>query len=562
VVGHHLDRLTGEVRVDGQPVTVTERGPSEVRFRMPSPRRCETDGRPIRVETSAGTATASLTVPGLLTFEVGESRVLDVESLRACTRIPSGQEYVLSVLSLARDTAWHQLISLRTFGSISDTTITATFSAPRASEASRRTRLDPLLDPTDASAMPLAPAYSAALATAAPGETVSLVDWSRTACSTPRERAATVSARVAAVEGSVVVLVDEAVPGRDAFLSGERATALRKAAALTDAHLLPTLRSLVGSDFTAPAGAGGRVFVLLDVATPTLGLAQPAEVVCAAGTNVMLTTMSASLAGSSTLSAGDLAAVMVHENFHVADVVTRRRRAAPAMLAWGEAWATAAEETASRLSLGEITGASPSSIDPTRHIRFTHSVPANDSERWSPWTGGGSYAADWLMLLYAREVLQQANPRDIRGEMLYERLLNALVPLGAAGGYPSLIAAALGMPVDTLLDRVVTAQTLDDRLPPGVAESRNLPQIRSWSSRIDPADVANWLVLGQRRVVLRMRNQRHHLAARGGAFEHLVFPTGPSASIQGTAAAQGVSFEVDAPLQTSSKVLIRLTRIR
>jgi hypothetical protein len=501
--GRNLSRLS-TLEVGDTHVQVVRTSDSTATFTVPTWRACETDGRrvPLRANGSVQLS-APLELRDTVALAAGESRVV-TGAEAACLRLGANdQDYVLSAVNPSRDAVQRsdRLLVLRTWTDGEPPPLPA---AATAARPSRRPGGAPRVLPRTAltAADPYSPdpaGFDPRYATAAPGDTVTLVDWPALArlggyphpCQVPRERVPTYPARVAAVSGRVVIAVDLRARSRDDHFAPASLALLAKAARLADASLVETVRAVFDPDFEPLRGAGGRYYVVLSDdlagavgASSDGGTAQPRSV-CALASE-MPTTLASATVLTTDLMARNLARIAIHEYAHTADVVTAARR-----LGWryahssgwmGEAWAVAAEETAVRIASGQPTGA--------RLSRVTDDHPFSTlglATLWgarpdlSPWTGPGQYEQGASLLMYARERAGEATLGSGR-DRLYLRLL-------ARGSWSlDALAAELGTTPEDLLDAWALAVATDDLVSAESAGASRLPQLVTWDNREPPMD--------------------------------------------------------------------------
>ena len=496
--GTGLDRLSGTLSVDGAVVAVTSRAATEMRFRMPAPRACEVDARPVPIASGAVTFTGKLTVPGVTRMEIGESRVLAPGELASlCLQLPSGtEEYVLSAVNRSTDdrsSAVDAMFTLRVHtagaGQPASSRAFADAEAPRREVAPHPgARLAAGARVAYAAApVPFDPRY----ATAVVADTVRWVDYAAPAalrsgyCDLPKDSVPTYPVIVAAVSsnGRTVIGIDARNPRLQEWLRADQRVLLTHVADIADRYALPAVREVMNRDHAPAAGGGGRWWHIFSSAAAgfTLDGAGRPQSSCRWNSEVAATLgPDVPLSGDNQVPA--VAAYLIHEYGHQADQVEQIRRfgamqtSVPGWLA--EAWAQSVQETAARLASSQPTAA--------RFDRLGADAPLPDFyvNAWgvrpepSPWRAGdpyprGAYEQGTRFLLYLRErwgdaPLGSAHPR------FYQRVAEL-------GRYdPASLASLVGASPETLLDAWSLAEATDDLVDPSVAAARGLPQLVTW----------------------------------------------------------------------------------
>lgn len=562
--------LTGlrALLVDGVAATgLVVRSDSVAEFRVPTLRACETDMRAVQV-TAGGAAAidAVVRVAPTVALRAGESRVLGEPELQCLRLAAADEDWVLSAANLAIPTA--EVESPRTLVSVR---VLGTGGAAMPAAAASREAAPPL-EP----AMPDAPALAGALAegpvpfdpryaTAAVGDTLRFVDWfagTPGICTLPAESVPSFPARVVAVAGQVVVVLDLRHPSAAAYQDPATLGWLREAAAMTDRLLLPTMRSVFDPDYAPPAGGGGRFWLKLgsmppvyadfagfayDGPLPTVNIASQAS--CPRSSEMVVSTINAQrLTLPQYQDPSWVAGLFLHEYAHSADALTSRRGRIAGIL--GEGLATLAEETASRIASGQPIGA--------RHAAVGSDAPGSVSgaafgmwgtqPQLGPWQSNGRYGANARMLLFVRELAGEASVDHGRRPTLYQRLIYAPVSWIDRPAVIGLITSTLGIDYAELVDRQALASVTAGLIDPGVAHT--LPRYTAWD-HAERARTSGPLAAGFAGRASRRASTAHTLAAADGGHAALYFMAD---------GARGVSLELQSIAQAER--IVRLTRLR
>jgi hypothetical protein len=499
--GTHLDRLTGSITVDGSGVTPTSRTPSEIRFTMPPGRACEVDGRPVSVQAGSLTHTGQLHVPGVVTLQVGESRVLSREEMATlCLQLPAGTErYVFSALNpaLAPASAPDALFTVRSWSGAGGASTSA---------VSQRAPLPPgpgHLAPVRSLAAAVSHQYAdspvpfdARYATAVVGDTLPWVDWWGSTlpnCADARERIPTIPIVVAALSssGRTVIAFDARSPQREAWTSPVVRARLTRAAEMMDKWVVAAVREAMDRGYQPLKGAGGRWFHVFRTDVPgwTVDNNDAPQTACRYSSEVP-STIGPDGPPQNDVQAEYLAGLAIHEYGHHAEGVYRIRRwgsLTPPMrvsTGWGsmgEAWAQTVQETASRLASGQPTAARYAPIEaPGSNVPYAdfYLNGYGESPGQSPWSvlpgsRGGYYDQGTRFLMFLRERWGDATLGSSA-----ERFFTRVQELPRYD-VPSL-TALVGMTATEALDRWSLAEATDDLVDPAAAAARGLPQIQSW----------------------------------------------------------------------------------
>lgn len=500
--GSNLDRISGGITVDGAPVTPTARTANEIRFAMPTGRSCEVDARPVAVQAGSLSHTGQLEVPGVLTLQVGESRVLTREEMATlCLQLPAGNErYVLSALNpgLEPATVPDALFTVRSWSG----------SGTSAGRVSARAPLTPAaaghVTPRRAVAAagshqygetpaPFDPRY----ATAVVGDTLPWVDWWGSAlpnCADARERIPTIRIVVAALSssGKTVIAFDARSPHGQVWTSPAVRTRLTRAAEMMDRWAVAAVRDAMDRGYEPLKGAGGRWFHVFRTDVPgwTVDNNDAPQTACRYSSEVP-STVGPDGPPQNDAQAEYLAGLAIHEYGHHAEGVYRIRRwgsLTPPMRVstrWGsmgEAWAQTVQETAARLASGQPTGARYTALDaPNSNVPYADfylngygETPAQSLWSVTPGSRGGYYDQGTRFLMFLRERWGDATIGS-GGDRFFARVQEL-----PHYDVPSL-ATLVGMSATDALDRWSLAEATDDLVDPGAAAARGLPQIQSWA---------------------------------------------------------------------------------
>ncbi len=565
--------------LDGVAATeLLARSDSVAEFRVPSMRACETDMRAVKV-TADGSAPigAVVRVAPSVSLRPAESRVLTEDDLR-CLRLPAADEdYVLSAANLAVPTAEvespRMLVSVRLLGTGDATASTLASSDARGSLApfparGAGTQVEPAMPERAAltgtysqAPVPFDPRYATAVA----GDTLRFVDWysgKPGICHQPADSVPSFQAKVVAVSGQVAVAVDLRHPSASAFLDPAKLGWLRDAAAMTDRWLLPTMRSIFDADYLPPAGGGGRYYLLLGfmpaafqsfagyaVDGPLPGMTVASQASCPRASEMVVSLLSADwFAPQEYQNANWAAGLFLHEYAHNADLLTSRRGRIAGIL--GEGLATLAEETASRIASGQPLRARHSAVG----VDAPGGVHAGALGMWGtnpalgPWQSNGRYGTNARMLLFLRELADEASVDHGRRPTLYQRLIEAPIDWLNRPAVIAHITSVLGIDYADLIDRQTLASVTAGLIDPGVVH--DLPRYTSWDHS-ERARVSGPLSAGFPGRASRRVSTEHTLAAADGGHAALyLMGDGP----------RGTSLELVSMAPTGRNV--RLTRLR
>ena len=555
------------VLLDGvQATELVVRSDSVAEFRVPSMRACETDMRAVKV-TAGGSAQigAFIRVAPSVSLRPGESRVLTQGDL-SCLRLPaSDEDYVLSAANLAIPVAEMEiaraLVSVRVLGT-GDAAASASLAASTARAASV------LLEPATPGMPALTGKYSQTpvpfdprYATAVVGDTLRFVDWfagpAETICEQSVETIPSFNAKVVAVSGKVVVVVDLRHSYAPLLLEAAKLPWLSEAAAMTDRLLLPTMRSIFDPDYQPPAGGGGRFFVLVgnlpngagfayDGPLGTANIFSQAE--CARSSEMVVSTISANwLAQPPNQHAGLAAGVFIHEYAHNADLLTSRRGRTQSIL--NEGLATLAEETASRIGSSQPIGARHAGVGINGPVLTGGALGMWGTQPGlGPWQFNGRYGVNARMLLFLRELAGEASVDHGRRPTLYQRLIYAPIDWLNRPEVIAHVTTTLGIEYAELTDRYMLASVTAGLIDAGVVH--DLPRYTSWDHS-ERARVTGPLSAGFAGRASRRVTAEYTLAAADGGHAALyVMGDGP----------RGISFELVSMASTAR--IVRLTRLR
>jgi hypothetical protein len=557
---------------DVEATELVARSDSVAEFRVPSMRACETDMRAVQVSADGSpAASAVVRVAPSVALRPGESRVLTSDDL-SCLRLPAADEdYVLSAANLLIPTAEMEsprtLVAVRLLGTGDAASTLAASDADgplaRLSAHGTGTPLEPsipalaaLTGANSQAPVPFDPRY----ATAVVGDTLRFVDWfsgQPQLCHQSAESVPSFGAKVVAVSGRVVVVVDLRHPSAAAYLDPAKLGWLRDAAAITDRLLLPTMRSIFDADYQPPAGGGGRFYVLLgalpnatgfayDGPLPTVNVASQAS--CPRASEMVVSLHSADrLALPQNQNPSYVAGVFLHEYAHNADLLTSRRDRTQSIL--NEGLATLAMETASRIGSGQPLRARHSSVGSDAPSPFESAYGLWGTEpALGPWQSNGRYGANARMLLFLRELAGEASVDHGRRPTLYQRLIYAPIDWNHRPTVIAHLTAVLGIDYADLIDRQALASVTAGLIDPGVAH--DLPRYTSWDHS-ERARVSGPRSAGfSGRASRRAGGERALAAADGGHAALYLMADGP----------RGISLELVSMAPTAR--IVRLTRLR
>jgi hypothetical protein len=580
LVGRGLARLTS-LTVDGAEVSeLVVLSDSEVTFRVPVLRECETDGRRVRL-LAGGTDSlrAPLQVDGVVTMGIGESRVLaaeDVECLRlaardedyvisaAATDIPAGDEEVLRPLLLLRSwtegSNWPDWVRLSPEQSVPvvphhDDHQQIVTQLARMTGGSVTFSDDPT---------PFDPRY----ATATAGELVTMVDWRWTAtenealCQLPKAQVPTYNARVVASTRRIVLAVDTRSQFQQAYTDPATNGWLHDAASIAESVLLPAMRAVFDPGFEPLRGGGGRYFVIFgssggmgfawDGAWP--GVTGGSQSVCGHSSEMTTVRLNAEVFSEARYrDASYLSSILIHEYAHNVDARVHLRAGKPSNSSWylNEAWATAAEETASRLASQQPLSARPSAVSSAMPYNGTiFRALWGRTPRGGPWQYWGRYSISAQMLLFLRELAGEADAAPRTPPTFHQQLYADARDWTDRPATVPLVAAAVGLTHAELVDRHALAAVTAGLLTDAVIQQRQLPHFRSWDFREMAAQEGplNPSFNGR---LSRRTNQRVDLTVADGGYGavYLMADDGRGISLQNLRA-------------THASGVVRLTRLR
>ncbi|HEX6587445.1 MAG TPA: hypothetical protein VF039_00370 [Longimicrobiales bacterium] len=546
---------------------------SVAQFRVPTLRACETDMRVVKVSTVGATPIdAVVRVPATIALSAGESRVLTADDL-ACLRLAAADEdYVLSAANLQMPTAemeaMRTLIHVRVLGTgdAAAATVAATSSATSSISAPLETRMP--------ETMALSGAYSNApepfdprYATAVVGDTLRFVDWFTAAptgpdappqpiCFPPADSVPTFEAQVVSVSGDVAVVIDLRHPVAAYYLEPSNLAWLHEAVAMTERLLLPTMRSIFDAAYEAPAGGGGRFYVMLgnigsggfayDGTLPAVTVSS--QELCPNASEMVVSTVGAYwLAAPQNQNPGLVAGLFLHEYAHNADLITSRRGRTQSIL--NEGLASLAEETASRIASGQPLNARHSQVGSDAPLVTGAALGMWGTQpQLGPWQYNGRYGANARMLLFLRELAGEASVDHERQPTLYQRLIDAPINWLDRSAVIGHITSELDIEYSDLTDRQALASVTAGLIDEGVAH--DLPRYTSWDHAERALEFGPLSPQFPGRASRRATSERILAAADGGHAAMYLMADG----------ARGVSLELVSMVPTAR--VVRLTRLR
>lgn len=500
--GTHLDKLAGTIAVDGVAVTPTARSRTEIRFLMPPGRACEVDGRTVAVQAASLPHTGQLEVPGTLSLQVAESRVLTHAEMPAlCLQLPAGNErYVLTAVNASLEPASTPdvLFTVRGWTGAGSAPSPVLSRVPLANAAAghpapRRAAAAAGTHQYSESPAPFDSRY----ATAGVGDTLPWVDWWGSVfpnCSGTRDRIPTIDVVIAATSasGKTVMAFDPRSRYAQLWTSPEVRARLTRAAEMMEKWAVAAVRESMARGYQPLKGAAGRWFHVFrsDVTGWTTDNNDAPQTVCRYSSEVP-STIGPDAPPEYDRQVEYLAALAIHEYGHHAEIVYSMRRWGsyePPMRVsrgWsgvGEAWAQTVQETAARLASNQPTAARYEPLSPTNsNIPFADfylngygESPAQSPWRATPGYRGGYYDQGTRFLMYLRERWGDATIGST-AERFYGRAQE--LPNYDVGS----MAGLVGMTAAEALDRWSLAEATDDLVEPAAAAARGLPQIQTWA---------------------------------------------------------------------------------
>lgn len=556
ILGRGLASL-GALTVDGVPATdLVVVSDGEATFRVPVVRECETDGRGVMlVADGTDTLSARMQVEGAISMEVGESRVITPADL-ACLRLAARDEdYVISVVGTGIPTGdaetVHPVLLLRSWteaGNWPDWVepgLAVQEAAPRHPPATLTSAA-----PVIYSDNPIP--FDTRYATAQVGGTVTMVDWkwdvaqNEAICQLPKAQVPTFEARVVAATPRIVIAVDLRNPHAATFLDGATNAWLQTAATIAESALLPTMRAVFDPGFEPLRGGGGRYYALLttlgggtafayDGTWP--GVTGGSQAACPHSSEMTTARLNAAVyADAGYRDPQALASTLIHEYAHNAEARVHLRADRPSNSAWylNEAWASVAEETASRVASQQPQGALRSKITGSMPYSGTmfYGLWGRQQEA-GPWQMRGRYTVSASMLMYVRELVGEIPATTRPAPTFHQRLYETPRDWTDRPGTLPVFAAAAGLTYEELVDRHALAAVTAGLLSDAVIQQRQLPHFRGWDMReLAAADGPRTAAFKGK--FSRTRNQRVDLLVADGGFGaiYLMADGGKGISIQ------------------------------
>lgn len=475
----------------------------EATFRVPTLRACETDGRMVDIMANGNaTLRASLSVSGAISMAVGESRILAPEML-TCLRLPARDEdYVLSAVRTTVPEGdvedIERMLFFRTWTEGTAQPVWARRSEPSVVTA----QVAPVVSsaPYVYAANPVP--FDTRYATAAEGQTVTMVDWRWTAadnaalCQQPKSQVPTFPATVVAATPRVVIVVDGRHAAAATFLNAASSGWLREAAQMVESVLLPTMRTVFDPAFQPLAGGGGRFYALLTNMSGGTGFAYDgilpgatggSQAICPHASEMTTVRLNAAhWSQSQNRDPSRLAGLLIHEYAHNAEARIHLRAGRQSTSAWflSEAWATVAEETAARLASNQPEGALRSRITAQMpHPGIAFSGLWGRRETVGPWQMGGRYTIAAQMLLFLRELVGEVSTAHGANPTFHQRTYAEPRDWTDHESAVPALAAAVGLTHADLVDRHALAAITAGLVSEEVIAQRNLPTFRSWNLR-------------------------------------------------------------------------------
>lgn len=529
-------RGIASLTLDGQPAVVVSASDAEVQFNVPALRACETDGRAVNIIVNGSMQTTGrIAAADLVNIQPGESRIISTSEL-SCLRFP-GQAgaYVLSAHNFSRDRIVEPFFRLRTYTTAADTSATPlpSMNLLAAPGPGARELFFPALEFTGGEAGLASQdvsAFDPRYATAAEGDTLTFVDWSRIEAVTARSRelVPTYRAVVLAVAGQQVVVMDLRALDAAALVqdAGVR-DRLRQAAQIVDRYALPSVRAVIDPEAAYPAGAGGRVFIMVgDLPAGGAGGITTADLLDTRYSpwvsGIGLVNLSTAFAHEPGVRPEQVATTVIHETAHLVDVLAGQRRGVASAQGWfSEALAVATEERAARMAIGQEHEVTLAQAQAPGVPAFGLRVPDALSHVYSPWgplssgagaSSAGAYVRGVRLVLYAMEKLGETGFAPAE-RSLYQRLLAhsparssaSADELAAAWGIAA-IAREAGLSPEALMEEATMAELVDDLVAAEAVTQSSLPQFRTWNNALSSGGLAqragasHWLPLDAARV--------------------------------------------------------------
>lgn len=582
VYGKHLSRLSS-LSVDGQGVQMQVVGDTLAEFTVPALRSCEVDGRTVAISSERQGLSGKIRLPGATHLEVGESRMLSAGDLKCLPLSQEAGTYVLSVISLAPEASIDTVFRLTSRGADAPPGANPSLSlSPSLSDVrvqgpddhgSRRLLFPGEVSLGAAQRSEPGAAFDPRMATAQVGDTVVLVDFTRpeAVTSTTREGVPTYRARVVALSGETVLLVDTRLPNAANYFTPAVQQKLARAAQIADAYGLRAIRAVIDPGFQPLQGAGGRRFAVFSTLgnNTSLGGADGYNLAPRSewrwSSEVMVALLNPDL-DDPRYDVSMIASTILHEHAHVADAI-------PAVWGtglrsqqgwYGEALARNVEEVAARMHLGAESQARAASLTGNDLRVAAPEFPSSLAEQFSPWgipgversSSPSSYTVGASLLLFAREQLGMAGFAP--GSTLHQRLVQRAMTLPRAEWHQAFtvraIAAELGWSAEELMDRHAMAILTDDLVPDEAARKYQLHRLRSWDNQRPLSSAEDYLALarGESRLLWRAGTKSLPVQAPAGSGHFLYIPSDPG---------KGISLEAS-EVRLGSHHRVRLTRLR
>lgn len=506
--GSHLNAIA-RFTADGQLVHFTAQSAEHGTFQMPATRACDVDGRQVEVVANGQyRASGSLRLQGAMSLEIGESRILSAEDL-SCMQINGAMEdYLLSVASFTPDHVTEDVMSLRSVGAQGGAAGVSGMVAPEMAARlmgaldnydHHQTEVHPqVLANTGSDVSAQAPFDD--YANAQVGDVLEFVNWASPSVFTAetREDVPTYEGVVVAVTDGQLIVADLRQDNVERFSDPEVREKYHRAGEIVDAVGVRALRAVIDPALEIPAGAGGRVVTMIRPLGSDLGGGARASEISGNrwASNMYMTLLNSSTANGTP---GGIAAIIIHEEAHLADIHNEIEGRGPRSLGWySEALAVSVEDMAARMAVGseyeaDFSRAYDDGIPVSRIARS----PSYSSMSHSPWgtspgaLGTGAYDRGARIVRYVQSLLGQTGFQP-SGQTLHQRLMaraadgsqatleEALRPWGIEA-----LAEQAGMNVHTLLEASMMADLTDDLVPDAAIERFGIPQIASWDHTPD-----------------------------------------------------------------------------
>ena len=528
--GRNLNRLTA-LELDGIPVDFTATD-SLVSFTVPAGPECDVDGREVSIRANGKEEGAGVVrVDDALELRVGESQILDAESLR-CLQMGRGSErYVMSAGSFARKPQTGSQFTFRALGTTGDEGTSVAQTMARAGGLHGFHGHDHAHDPVEAIA-PSSDDFEYEpfddYAHASVGDTLQFVDWGQPGIegASAREDVPSYEGVVLALVGNQMVVVDQTIDDPGRFEDPEVIERLTKAAELAEELSEPALKAVFGPDVRFAPGAGGRaIHIIRTLSSGAAGLYHPLDVMPVRwSSNIYVTALSERVVDRQ--SPGSTASTMIHELAHAVDREPRARGVGQTSAGWyAEAVAVATQDAAARIQRGGLyeappesgEGLLPSRLLDTKYTARMHSPWGAESREGGP-RGPGSYSRGGDIVRFVQEQFDEHElwrvHQGLRANHEAERSITDH-PAPTFWGIDAL-ANLIGMAPEDVLEKSMLQELTYGFLDPDVARAEGTPVTRSWAPSDTPRD--RLVTMDPRWVLTRGESAAHSIDIPPGGY--------------------------------------------